>query len=228
MHPALGNLDTFKSAFAEEVSKVRLVESSIPKLKFRRQLWSRLTKNPALGRTLGAGAFGRVFELKSNRHAVVKIGLENRFDGWFYWAVAAKMLSHNPFMPRIGDIAFGIHFPRGTSANDKEVLLNKTRKNIKLIGSWENQHRAVGYAVMEKLQPIDSNANWHVIDLIESMTGGRQNVRDQKIDKLINPDFAEALVAVDRCLSFTGGGHDIHGGNIMLRGQQFVITDPIC
>ena len=155
-------------------------------------------------RYLGSGIYGRVYGCKTNG-LVYKTGEVDGNDGYLaYIKVLSKQNTHNPYLPKI----YGVRFIKGDSG------------------------RGVFVVAMEKLSELrDSSA----VDWIRNAVGdggrhsnesarlwGVKGKTPRELDEAI-----KVLKKAHRKAVSAGADWDLHSGNIMQRGRQLVITDPL-
>jgi hypothetical protein len=174
---------------------------------------------------IGSGGFSVVYATKSGNH-VIKVAPKKQTNGsidrWFNYAMAVKD-KKNPFFPKI--------------------------KSITMYGNYQN-HESYYVAMMERLKPLNYNkkigAMINIVQyaitypwrtergICERILENSWGIDDEKQiyktigGKKILPVFMEAIKTIKQVKNRYRADDDIWNGNIMIRGKQVVITDPIC
>lgn len=156
---------------------------------------------------IGSGSFANVYARKGENQ-VLKIG-NNPDDPWVRFAHKALVLYKtrpNPWLPVIHDIAFF----------EKEPIKGQRYGDTYYVATMERLTR------VPETEFSDSKANY-----IATLTDNMDYRAAIHVLKAIGVDplFIEAMKLVSKlCLH---GYVDLHSGNIMMRGKQLVITDPL-
>lgn len=164
---------------------------------------------------ISAGAFGSVYKI-SGKNLVVKLGGTfvspegsseyHGDDAYLHFLKEACKHQTNPFFPKIKEATI---YQNGNYAYAYYVVMERLTEF-----SYRRTNR-----VTQKMADLllDNDA----IE-IASLTSLFANI-DPKLKK--SSPFVSALSVLNKL--FEDHDEDLHGGNIMLRGKQLVITDPI-
>ena len=155
---------------------------------------------------LGSGAFANVFQRKSRPNEVIKLfgTSDNAYADYLKFVMKHQ---NNPHFPKV----FG-----------KPMKITSTYYAVKL----------------EKLEPYDKNNNLHkAIELalkLSTYLGPNDSPEDIKThepeyDKILDskPKLKEAIFHLAQFKNKSIYDWDIHSGNVMWRGNDIVLTDPI-
>ena len=172
---------------------------------------------------IGQGGFGRVFATPSAKH-VIKVARKTTNenpDRWFNYAKAVMGID-NPFFPKV--------------------------ESITMYGDYRNL-LSFYVARMERLKPLNNNEITGIItDIIQEAILRQWRtekgmcktilhygwIDDEKLiyksigGKKKIPDFMDAMRVIKKVKSRYHAEDDIYDANIMRRGRQLVIIDPIC
>lgn len=157
---------------------------------------------------LGGGFYSSVFRHEKAPGYVFKVQNQDNQDGYRLWAEEAMRHPDNPFMPKIyGIVDCGL------------------------------QHRVY---VLEVLTPVpDTVPDWgpriHADRYLGHLDYGTPTDNRGLKDKLTKEvgrtragrEFLEAVERIARIILSFQCAADLHSGNVMLRGDQVVITDPV-
>lgn len=158
-------------------------------------------------RCIGTGAFAAVYS-RPGDDVVIKIGSDGEDDPWLHYAHACKSSKPNPWLPKINKVA----------------LFNVTTSN-----GWDEQYYV---AEIERLKPITTSRKRIHREVLEGLDSvwdiaERSSLKAMRLLGM-DDNLVEAFRVITMVQDRTNGSRDIHSGNVMLRGDQFVITDPLC
>ena len=149
---------------------------------------------------IGSGLYSAVYAQHGGT-TVIKVG-STIHDPWLNWAESIlRSEQDNPWLPDVKEVS----------------VYRKTRKHTKA---------AFYVAHMERLCPIsydDQNKYYSHLSHIRN-TCVYEDVSNVSV---ISEMFGDMVKLVKATLNQCDGRYDFHFGNIMLRGQQIVVTDPI-
>lgn len=157
---------------------------------------------------LNSGSYATVYGAKGH-DKVYKIGrvADNERGYLKYLRALHKMRKHNPFTPKI--------YSWWTFTDGRN-----TSNNVFVI-------------TMERLVEFDSDDAYEVSDMLEGIIRSkRDNKSNTGAERLgveikMPAKLNRVVTIIADLLDNTDARSDIHTGNIMLRGNQVVITDPI-
>lgn len=160
-------------------------------------------------RCIGTGAFAAVYA-RPGDDVVIKVGREGEADPWVHYAHAVRSSKRNPWLPEVNKVAL-FHCSTVTQCD----------------------HSARYYvAEIERLKPINTGRNRDHRDILSGLESVWDIVNDVSERALaafgLNRDLTAAFSLISKVQRQTRSSRDIHSGNVMLRGEQFVITDPLC
>lgn len=168
---------------------------------------------------IASGAFGTVYGAKGS-DIVYKVGDCRNNDGYlsFLKTVAFHGSKDNPFLPKI----FGIRFIMDReSKNDSRFVVALER--LKDAGSKLNSYSSVYDPEQRELY-----------NLLKYAAGEQQtfDYSDKEFNKTLSKQSAknrEYILEVGKLIKMAKGENciDMHNGNVMFRGNQMVVTDPI-
>ena len=177
-------------------------------------------------RKIGSGAYGSVHS--SPKHKTVwKIGNAWDNDGYMaYLQVLQNLKGVNPFAPKI----------------KSAIIYKKSERNQWFIIEMEKLQRVDSVDIDSNLTGKAYDKACRDADKLETKYCNLANLLEIAIDdgkvnarlKRKFPNQVKALTTIvkaihERAASDEGGevSNDMHSGNIMLRGKQVVITDPL-
>lgn len=157
---------------------------------------------------LGSGSYAVVYGAKGH-DTVYKIGsVPHNTDGYLrYVTEITKMKKHNPFTPRLYT---WWTFTDGNDCDNDVFVIS-----------------------MERLKEIDETDDgvFEAVDVLENLVLGvyqnrrpGENVLGVKVKV---PAALNQIASIIMDLNDDRSNLDIHYGNIMMRGEQIVITDPV-
>lgn len=149
----------------------------------------------------GAGAYARTY-IDHGRTHIIKVGDYDVNHSYMDFVAYARAYPRNPWLPRISDAA--VYYPYGQEDAIAE--------------------RPFIYVAMEVLHCIREASFDRYSDPLESP---KQFINLQKCGLIkMDKHFTLALQILQK-LDLKGHQPDLHSGNVMLRGKQVVITDPV-
>lgn len=161
-------------------------------------------RQPGKFRQIGSGMYAEVYGSAKYKH-VYKIGDYDEDDGYIrFLREMRKLPKHNPYFP----VIYGMRI-------------------------FQNGENSCYVVAMERLVEIPHKHRFAaemIVDIIEDLFFNRKQTFPQALELLgvgfkIPPDILTALGVIKK--ANRKDGYDIHTGNIMLRGSQLVITDPL-
>jgi hypothetical protein len=185
----------------------------------------KFVKSKGARRKIGEGCYGAVWASNEGKRGagnrVYKICATraNEFAYLAYAAACADELKGNPHVPRIYSI---VEF-KSTIVPDPNVR-----------GRWDKSSYTV--ICMEKLQPVgDPMGNplngccykFNSDEHLATMCMMHSAVFDGTNEEHFNPKMFKVLKVIGRIQRANDRNIDIHSGNVMLRGNTLVVTDPL-
>ena len=158
-------------------------------------------------RCIGTGAFAAVYA-RPGDDVVIKIGLHGEEDPWLHYAYAVKSSKQNPWLPKINKV--GLFRKKDSDGYPEDYYVAEIERLKPITIGRKRSHREV-------LEGLDS-----VWDIVE-----RSSLKAMRLFGL-DDNLIEAFRVITKVQDRTNSSRDIHSGNVMLRGDQFVITDPLC
>jgi hypothetical protein len=154
---------------------------------------------------IGSGAYARVWGRK-DWPWVYKVGDYADNEAYLSYVRAMARSPANPFFPKIK----GMHVVRGSLGARKFIVQMERLICSDKLSLREYERVRTDVQFLESILCDDEfGSNSHFVDL--------------------KPVFAEAVRVLRRAMDSTNGnaGWDLHTGNVMYRGKQLVITDPM-
>lgn len=160
-----------------------------------------IKEQPGKWDEIGSGVYGTVYGCKDpKKDWVYKIGDVDSNGGYLAWITELqKQKKHNPYTPLI----YGLRYYEGAQGSAFVVA-------------------------MERLKPL-RHEYYGVLSVLSNQVRGSSQLKDmQKLGIVVPKEFVQAVQMLMNARKSSGGaGWDLHGGNLMLRGRQIVVTDPL-
>jgi hypothetical protein len=161
-------------------------------------------------KSLGDGSFAEVFQHPTMPNVVVKLLYEDDPGYLKYLKFCQGKGKGNPYCPKILQVV------QAKDAFDITTRIGENLPNLHLV-------------FMEKLKPINNTQYASFVALLHKSSGMRLSPEDRELwfhlsRQIIDKDLA----VVARFIYATSAKEDLdmHTGNVMKRGTQWVITDP--
>lgn len=159
-------------------------------------------------RKIGRGAYATVWGAPGVDH-VYKIGLTDENEGYLRFLTAVRQSKEpNPYLPNVEAVQF---------VEGKVSSLNA------FVAKLER---------LEELSMNEMDLAAHLLDFVTIQAEGR-NSKEQfrRVNRLgfvsFDNAFLKAIELIFNIIRKNCVEPDLHGGNVMRRGRQLVITDPI-
>ncbi len=167
---------------------------------------------------VGTGMFASVWGAEQTPH-VVKV-MRGRDKGYRAWVETATELGKdNPYVPKISDVhhyrAVDADYAEGedpghTSEDVFVFYLERLEESRNSIFPYKHRHV---YNFISILNSVIRDMRWD------------DGARFKKLRPVHQDLIMLLLIARDQC---DRGDFDLHTGNVMKRGNRFVVTDPLC
>lgn len=161
-------------------------------------------------KSLGSGGFGQVFQHPTMPNVVVKL-IHNDDPGYMkYVKFCTGPGKGNPYCPKILQVV------EAKDAFDTSKRIGEDLANLSLV-------------FMEKLKPIELQQYRKFVEQMQALMGFPDYLSDRVgWLRLSKQTKDKDLAKVAKFIYTTSADTDIdmHKGNVMKRGQQWVITDP--
>jgi hypothetical protein len=165
---------------------------------------------------LGSGAFATALELNG---FAVKVGYMEGNEGYMTWLKHALALQGNPHVPRIYSAAVFEHTDSSYFMVVMEIL-----QDSKVSRSFDDG----GQAFRDWYKDVKGAARHLSAEIRDMKKAGMLKKQIRSIIKERDVCPIAAAIALAERLGHIENCIDMHEGNVMLRGNVPVITDPIC
>lgn len=157
----------------------------------------------------GAGAYARAYIDKAHTH-IIKVGdydINHSYSDFVEYAMANPS---NPWLPNIIDAA--VYYPYN----------QPTHRNGKPDKIAERPFIYVAMEVLTCVRPSEFDRCSMPLECPKQFV----DLERRGIVKVVDQDFLQVLDILKK-LNSKGHELDLHVGNVMLRGKQMVVTDPV-
>jgi hypothetical protein len=162
---------------------------------------------------LGSGIVAEVHDITGSGY-VVKIA--GRIDGSYHWLRKSAMdASDNPFMPRVltaQPFADGGYIVVMEKLDSIQAMFGERQRG------FENQADDLEQLACFGVDFFDT----------DRLQDTRHKNRSMIRNVIANPKICNDITSIKKLCEQVCGGIDMHYANFMVRGDQIVITDPIC
>lgn len=159
---------------------------------------------------LGAGAFSRVYAAKSPVRVRKMFRPDNGYEKYLAWLKSTKVADKFPFFPRV-------------LCHYQPVAFNQVAKLERLTKLYDNADMftaisGVIYAMEQDMWTVRS---------VKAIPFRAYEGYNGALDDETTAGWIRFLLAIVNG-ELDGTNVDLHTGNVMLRGDQLVLTDPFC